>query len=143
MAESDRGVVERKEFDGKPVSRDPAERIRRSFRPSNLEHLVAVLAAKIRDIVHESNAGQTRGFTVRTGVAVCEKMPQTLGNDSGIVGILAAFHTDRAVTVEDVNGEGFGVFGRDEHAAESARFPKRVMVGAGARRRQRGLNSTK
>ena len=31
------GVVERKEFDGKPVSRGPAERIRRSFRPSNLE----------------------------------------------------------------------------------------------------------
>ena len=106
---------------------------------------------------HESDAVQALGLTVRTGGwvgfvwihagpgleglcgAVYEQPPETLGQDRGFVGIRTALHADRAVAIEDMDRQGFGVFGGDEHATQRASFPELATVESGARRRQRSV----
>jgi hypothetical protein len=70
---------------------------------------------------------------------IYEQPPETLGQDRGFVGIRTALHADRAVAIEDMDRQGFGVFGGDEHATQRASFPELATVESGARRRQRSV----
>ncbi len=47
----------------------------------------------------------------RLGGAVYEQPPETLSQDGGFVGVLAALHKDRAIAVEGMNRESVGVLG--------------------------------
>ena len=60
-----------------------------------------------------------------------KQLPHALGENGGFVGIVAGFHAQRVIAVEDVDRKARGGLSRDRYTAEGARFPERLASSEG------------